>query len=133
MATFLHTIRAMEYPVTHFAPFSCLNPDSAVEKSGERNLGRYEKWDGGNDFVGMAWSLVGKRPFQLRRNRKSVLHRAQATQELGPIGLWHRKTDLYPAPLRDQISAHQKHEVSNRSQPSFKPRARQHRLAKIRQ
>ncbi len=51
-----------------------LSPDSAVEKSGERNLGRYgvEKWDGGNDIVGMAWSLVGKRPFQLRRNRKSV-------------------------------------------------------------
>src|SRR5580765_6383044 len=107
-----------------------LNPNSAVEKSRGRNLGWYgvEKWNGGNDFVGMAWSLVGKRPFQLRRNRKSVGHRAQAPQELGSIGLWHRKTDLYPAPLRDQISAHQKHEVSNRSQPSFKPRARQHRL-----
>ena len=53
-----------------------------------------EKWDGGNDFVGMAWSLAGKRPFQLRRNRKSVGHRAQATQELGSIGFRHRKTDL---------------------------------------
>ena len=51
-----------------------LNPDSAVEKSGGRNMGRYgvENWDGGNDFVGMVWSLVGNRAFQLRRNRKSV-------------------------------------------------------------
>ena len=55
-----------------------LNPNSAVEKSRGRNLGWYgvEKWYRGNDFVGMTWSLVGKRPFQLRRNRKSVGHRA---------------------------------------------------------
>ena len=58
----------------HFFAYFFLNPNSAVEKSRGRNLGWYgvEKWYRGNDFVGMAWSLVGKRPFQLRRNRKSV-------------------------------------------------------------
>jgi 3-hydroxyisobutyrate dehydrogenase len=54
------------------------NPNSAVEKSGGRNLGRYgvEKWDGSDDFVGMAGRSVGQGPFQLRRNRKSVRHGA---------------------------------------------------------
>ena len=70
--------------------------EDAVEKSGGRNLGRYEKWDGGNDFVGMAWSLVGKRPFQLRRIG-SPLTRAQATKT-GLIGFRHRKTDLNRRP-----------------------------------
>lgn len=73
----------------------------------EKNYGTVRsgevRW--GNNLVGIVWGWVSKRPFQLRRNRQSVRHRAQAPQELWSIGLGHRQSDLYPAPLRDQISA----------------------------
>jgi hypothetical protein len=57
----------------------------------------------GNNFVWIGWGLVSKRPFQLRRNRQAVGHRAQATQELWTVGLWQRKSDLSPATLKDQL------------------------------
>jgi hypothetical protein len=72
---FLKNLKGVTYsPISEHS----LNPNSAVEKSGGRNLGRYgvEKWDGGNDLVGMVWGLVANSPFQLRRNRESVRYGA---------------------------------------------------------